>query len=69
MLFSYEGDRIFKPKAPLRESPYSKRELNSDVFIFEASDIVEHYVLVVLKGNLANLEVEHETYFTLTVCF
>ena len=67
MLFSYEGDRVFKPSEALRICPYSKRELHSDVFIFEASDIIEHYVLAILKGNIANDLVEPETYYTLNV--
>jgi len=67
MLFSYEGDRIIKPASALRKSLYSKRELNSDVFIFEASDAIEHYVFVILKANIGNCQIEDETYYTLNV--
>lgn len=69
MLFSYEAERVSNPKDAIRTCPYSERELLTDVFIFEASDTVEHYALVVLKGDNKNkeAEIEDETYFSLTV--
>ena len=51
MLFSYEGERVSNPKEVIRACPYSERELLTDVFIFEASDAIEHYTLVILKGD------------------
>ena len=67
MLFSYEGDRITNPKEVIRACPYSERELLTDVFIFEASDTIEHYTLIILKSNNKEEEIEDETYFSLSV--
>ena len=51
MLFSFESERVTNPKEAIRAFPYSERELLTDVYIFEASETFENYVLVVLKGN------------------
>ena len=40
-LFSYNGDRTIYPNEYLRAHPYYPREVLSDVFIFEASVIIE----------------------------
>ena len=51
MLFSFEFERCSNPKEAIRTFPNSERELLTDVYIFEASDNYENYVLVLLKGN------------------
>lgn len=67
MLFSYEAERAANPKEAIRAYPYSDRELLTDVYIFEASENIENYILVILKGNPGSEDVEEETYFSLTM--
>ena len=50
-LFTYSGGRAFSPTNSLRASTHHKREIFSDVFIFEKSDRSEFYNLVVMKNN------------------
>jgi hypothetical protein len=64
-LFSYEGNRIVYPDDNLRSFQYSKREMCSDVFIFENSTQDESYILAILKGD--NLDDSEECQFTLDV--
>jgi len=64
-LFSFEGYRIIYPDDNLRAFQYSKREMCSDVFIFENSTSDESYVLAILKGD--NLDDSDESQFTLDV--
>ena len=68
MLFPYEGERTIFSKDFLKKTGYSARELISDVLIFEASEQEDLYVLVVLKGNIFDIEylnVENETHFSI----
>ena len=67
MLFSFESERASNPKEAIRTYPYSSRELLTDVYIFEASETIENYILVIMKGNPGLKEVEEETYFSLTM--
>ena len=46
MLFSFESERAANPKEAIRAYPYSDRELLTDVYIFEASENIENYILV-----------------------
>uniref|UniRef100_A0A7S3NBZ3 Uncharacterized protein n=1 Tax=Euplotes harpa TaxID=151035 RepID=A0A7S3NBZ3_9SPIT len=64
-LFSFEGYRVIYPDDNLRAFSYSKREMCSDVFIFENSTQDESYVLAILKGD--NLDQSDECQFTLDV--
>ena len=66
-MFSFESERAANPKEAIRAYPYSDRELLTDVYIFEASEDIENYILVILKGNPGSEEVEEETYFSLTM--
>lgn len=51
-LFTYNGTRTFYPANSLRSCTTNKREIFSDVFIFEKSDRSEYYNLVILKSGL-----------------
>lgn len=50
-LFTYTATRVFHPADCLRSCTQNKRELYSDVFIFEGSERSEYYTLVVLKND------------------
>jgi Calpain family cysteine protease len=50
-LFTYTATRVFHPSESLRNCMQNKRELYSDVFIFEGSDRSEYYTLVILKND------------------
>lgn len=50
-LFTYTATRVFHPADHLRSCTQNKRELYSDVFIFEGSERSEYYTLVVLKND------------------
>jgi len=63
-LYWFEGYRIIYPVDELRILKSSNREINSDVFIFEASNQIEQYVLVILLKN-DNREDDSETSFSL----
>ena len=65
-LFWYEGFPIVYPIDHLRSLPNNIREVNSDVFIFEASNQLEQYVLVILNCD-ENQTSSDEDYFTLDV--
>ena len=69
-LFSFSSERVFYSHDFLRKLTYSDREMLSDVFIFEASEKVEMYTLVILKSNTDTLyfdNIEEETFFSLYV--
>lgn len=54
-LFKYEGYHIIYPIGELRTIQSSTREIVSDVFCFESSDVLDEYVLVIIKkDNLPN---------------
>lgn len=56
-LFKYEGYHIVYPLCELRtiQSLLPTREIISDVFCFEASDVLDEYVLVIIKkDNIPN---------------
>lgn len=65
-LFMYEGYPIVYPIDHLRALQNPSREINSDVFIFEASTQLEQYVLVILKNEEKDDE-ESEVFFSLDV--
>lgn len=50
-LFAFGGTRTFYPANSLRNCTTNKREIFSDVFIFEKSERSEYYTLVVLKNG------------------
>jgi hypothetical protein len=64
-LFWYEGYQIIYPIDPLRTLQNLSREIASDVFIFEASNVTEQYVLVIL--NSGDLDHEGENAFSLDI--
>ncbi|CAI2373810.1 unnamed protein product [Moneuplotes crassus] len=64
-LFSFEGYRAIYPDDNLRSFQYSRREMCSDVFIFENSTTDESYILAILKGD--DLDKSDEVQFTLDV--
>ena len=64
-LFSFEGNRVIYPDDNLRAFQYSRREMCSDVFIFENSSTDESYILAILKGD--NLDNSDECQFSLDV--
>ena len=69
-LFAYGGTRTFYPKNSLRSCTNNKREIFSDVFIFERSERSEYYTLVVLnnRANVKNWDKSpKEVYFTIGV--
>ena len=66
-LFWYEGYPIIYPIEHLRTLQNPSREVNSDVFIFEASNQVEHYVLVILKNDDTFEEEGTEVNFSLDI--
>lgn len=65
-LFWYEGFPIVYPIDHLRSLPNNLREVNSDVFIFESSNQLEQYILVILNCDENDTNTE-EDYFTLDV--
>ena len=50
-LFEYDGQRILNPTDAIRTLQVDYRELISDVFIFEKSDTVDYFVLVVMHDD------------------
>lgn len=69
-LFSFSGNRAFYPSNSLRSCTANKREVFSDVFVFEKSDKSEFYNLVVLKTGLTKQNWEkypEEVFFTVGV--
>jgi hypothetical protein len=66
-LFWYEGYPIVYPINTLRSMQNCRREVNSDVFIFEASSQIEHYVLVIIKNDEISETTQQETNFSLDV--
>jgi hypothetical protein len=65
-LFLYEGYPVIYPIDHLRTLQNPSREINSDVFIFEASTQIEQYVLVILKNEDKDEE-ESEVFFSLDI--
>jgi hypothetical protein len=69
-LFTFNGSRIFYANNCLRSCTTNKREIFSDVFIFERSEKSEFFNLVVLKSGLTKANWEKypkEVYFTIGV--
>lgn len=57
-LFEYDGVRVLDPRNSIRSFESAERELLSDVFIFEKSDEVDYFVLVVMRGEEEITEAE-----------
>ena len=71
-LFAFGGTRSFYPKNSLRSCTTNKREIFSDVFIFERSERSEYYTLVVLKNQSSSTNwdmLPKEVYFTIGVAY
>lgn len=69
-LFTFNCGRTFYPSNSLRSSSNNKREIFSDVFIFEKSERSEFYNLVIMKNNNHEIAWEKqykEVYFTVGV--
>ena len=62
-LFSYNGDRTIYPNEYLRAHPYYPREVLSDVFIFEASVIINMINACIINFNRKNMNIIFSYYF------